>query len=127
MHLLTVEDYDQHGKPRGLLCDLDGVPMPKGNTPREIYLDNLTGDHFAKIMPSEFSAMSAAGLQVYQGVGEVSGHFVPAPDHTLNGRFGRESTPEETEAAAAPAETIQIHQTRQKPTFVKKAAKKAKR
>jgi len=51
---------------------------------REVYMD-VAGDHYMRISPQE---MATSEDEVFQGVGEVHGFFVQAPDFTLFGRFG---------------------------------------
>lgn len=97
-HLMTVErEVSTHNGSRisGELCGLDGNPIGNsGKAPVEVYLDVISGNHFARISPEQQSVLVEAEEIVYQGVGGVVGWFVPAPDHTINGRHGWKEEPE---------------------------------
>lgn len=94
-HFLTVESREG-GVVRAVLADLEGNPIRSsgltfaGDDPAhvEVFLDSLTGEYVAKISHSQAIAARKEGTTVYQGVGEVTGWFVDAPDFTLSGRHG---------------------------------------
>lgn len=130
--LLTKEFLNDRGKPTADVVDAGGSVIQRGemHRAREVYMDSMTGDHFMRISPGEkddvaknLPAALAEADEVFQGVGEVHGWFVPAPDYTLFGRFGEhrtEETEEDVEAQAAPMRAAV------KAAAVKKAAAKKK-
>ena len=94
-HFLTVES-NEGGVIRSVFANLDGTPMVDnglkyaGDHPNlvEVYLDSISGNHFAKVKASLLPALEKGSVDVYQGVGGVAGWFVEAPDFTLEGRHG---------------------------------------
>lgn len=94
-HFLTVETREG-GENKSVLANIDGSPvMHNGLTYAgvhpdhvEVYLDTISGNHFAKITHSSMIALQQKGEKFYQGVGGVTGWFIPAPDFTINGRHG---------------------------------------
>jgi hypothetical protein len=95
-HILTVETREG-GVLSAVPANLDGSPVQNDGVtyasqthPKhtEVYLDTISGNHFAKVMPSQLKQLEEDGVQVYQGVGGVHGWFVEAPDFTLSGRHG---------------------------------------
>jgi hypothetical protein len=100
--------------PTGVLCDLDGNPLPAGTPGIPSYLDSLTGKRYARIatvLPSNGDPASKAKLAaimerkpVSYSAGNLSGWYVPSPDFTINGIDGKKpasSAPASSAAAAA--------------------------
>jgi hypothetical protein len=85
--LLTVETM-KDGKITGQLATIDGEQLPAGAEPREVFLDAISGEPILKVSHSEAQEFLADGADVAQAHGAVSGWFIDAPDHTINGRFG---------------------------------------
>ena len=86
---LTKEDKDGSGKPTGAICDRAGNALSRDsmNQAREVFM-GVDGAHYMRVSPDEAAAATKAKENLYQGMGEVHGLFVEAPDHTLIGRHG---------------------------------------
>ena len=93
--ILTIET-NEGGQLRSVPANLDGTPMQDnglkyaGTHPNlvEVFLDTISGNHFAKVKASQLPQLEKADVQVFQGVGGEHGWFVQAPDFTVNGRHG---------------------------------------
>jgi hypothetical protein len=79
-----------------LTVEIDGVGHPSdldGNAvhilkARELYFDSLTGSAIVRVSADEAKKMRADGIVVANGVGNVTGHFIAAPDNTKHGILG---------------------------------------
>jgi hypothetical protein len=98
-HFLTVET-NEGGVVRSALANLDGTPVLgngvryAGDDPAHVavYLDTISGDHFAKVTPDAAILITKNGGKIFHGCGSNGGLFVAAPDFTLRGRFGEKKS-----------------------------------
>lgn len=122
------------GRPVGTPCDLDGNPIDMGvKHPHqhpgliEIYMGH-NGVEYAKIAHSQMIQKRAAGEEgeVFQGIGEVAGWFVKAPDFTLIGRHGENAKkPAKSAGETQPAGRSEKNAAAKSKPGRKPAAKKA--
>ena len=89
---LTKETKGDNGV-SAFVCDINGAALSRDamHNAREVFMDGFSGEHFIRISHEEKEAAAKAGQQVMQGVGEVHGWFIEAPDFTLIGRLGEKS------------------------------------
>jgi hypothetical protein len=100
-HILTKETEDAKGNITGVVCDHTGRPLGRDEkyNEREIFMDTMSGDYVMRVSHQEAAKLVAEGeVDVYDGIGEVHGKFIDAPDFTINGRNGERA--KETETAA---------------------------
>jgi hypothetical protein len=90
--LLTKETMENN-RPSGVIVNLDGRALTRDemHQARTIYSDMGGKGEFMAITHDEAVAAREKGTDVFQGVGEVSGWFLKAPDMTLTGRFGEKA------------------------------------
>jgi hypothetical protein len=97
---------NEQNNPAGEICDVEGNHLQRDmmHKQRDIYLDSMSGLMMMLLTADEVIAKNKAGETIYQGVGDVRGWFVAAPDFTVHGHMGSDAEAEaEPEPVAVPA------------------------